>query len=314
MTKILGLADHARHRGFRQESDEYGSCHLILFGDFKQLPPATSKPPFIYLPRVHGGTFDFRVLRQNRRVISDVARRDEIENFHGILHDVAHGVSSDRVKFFLVQAYVRGAQRGCAEDAPFEGVTSVFAKRRYRDAYNRTIVKRIGKTHNHTLKVKARVRARGQRGGGFYGEKKVAYLRRKCKTQNLWLLQLAGDFHTSYETEEVVDPTKQHMMRAMLSANLAVDARFVVAAAAAVLCISSILLLTAVVRPSCLSSDRFPVLTGGGHGKRNAGPGHDVPPQVYERQAHRFKCRQFLPHGSLLEGDLLAERRIVARC
>ena len=207
MTKILGLADHARHRGFRSESDEYGSCHLVLFGDFKQLPPATSKPPFIALPRVHGGAFDFRVLRQNRRVISDVARREEIENFHGILHDVAHGVSSERVRTFLVQAYVRGAQRGCAADAPFEGVTSVFAKRRYRDAYNRTIVKRIGKTHNHSLKVKARVRPRGQRGGGFYGEKKVAYLRRKCKTQNLWLLQLAGDFHSSYETEEIVDPT-----------------------------------------------------------------------------------------------------------
>ena len=250
MTKILGIADHTRHRGFRSESDEYGSCHLVLFGDFKQLPPATSKPPFIALPRVHGSAFDFRVLRQNRRVISDAARSEEIENFHGILHDVAHGISSERVRTFLVQAYVRGAQRGCAEDAPFEGVTSVFAKRRYRDAYNRTIVKRIGKTHNHSLKVKARVRPRGQRGGGFYGEKKVAYLRRKCKTQNLWLLQLAGDFHTSYETEEIVDPTKQHMMRAMLSANLAVDARFVAVAAVAVLEISST--MSPCMRSSCL--------------------------------------------------------------
>ncbi len=43
MTKLLGLADHARHRGFRQGSDEYGSVNLILFWDFKQLPPATSK-------------------------------------------------------------------------------------------------------------------------------------------------------------------------------------------------------------------------------------------------------------------------------
>ena len=260
MTKILGIADHARHRGFRPESDEYGSCHLVLFGDFKQLPPATSKPPFIALPRVHGGAFDFRVLRQNRRVISDVARRKEIENFHGILHDVAHGISSERVRMFLIQAYVRGAQRGCAEDAPFEGVTSVFAKRRYRDAYNRTIVKRIGKTHNHSLKVKARVRPRGQRGGGFYGEKKVAYLRRKCKTQNLWLLQLAGDFHTSYETEEIVDPTKQHMMRAMLSANLAVDARFVVVAAAAVLEISST--MSPRIRSSCFSQDWSRLVVG----------------------------------------------------
>lgn len=32
MTKILGLADHARHRGFRPHSDEYGSVHIILFG------------------------------------------------------------------------------------------------------------------------------------------------------------------------------------------------------------------------------------------------------------------------------------------
>jgi hypothetical protein len=39
MTKVLGLADHARHRGFRPGSDAYGSCHLILFGDFKHTKP-----------------------------------------------------------------------------------------------------------------------------------------------------------------------------------------------------------------------------------------------------------------------------------
>ena len=44
MTKLLSLADHARHRGFVQEGrDEFGSVNLILFGDLKQLPPATSK-------------------------------------------------------------------------------------------------------------------------------------------------------------------------------------------------------------------------------------------------------------------------------
>ena len=40
-----------------------------------------SKPPFISIPRVYQ-KFDFRVLRQNRRVVSDERRRDELENFH----------------------------------------------------------------------------------------------------------------------------------------------------------------------------------------------------------------------------------------
>ena len=109
----------------------------------------------------------------------------------------------------------------------------MFTKRRYRDAWNRKLVKRIGQTHNHTLKIKARVRARGTRGANWYGEKKVAYLRRKCRTQNLWHLQLAGDFHEAFEEEEIVDPSKRHLMRAMLTANIAVDQRFVSEAAGA---------------------------------------------------------------------------------
>ena len=76
---------------------------MILFGDFKQLPPATSKPPFIAIPDVHCG-FDYRVLRQNRRVVADETRKDEIEAFHGVLYDVAHGISSHRVRDFIVQA------------------------------------------------------------------------------------------------------------------------------------------------------------------------------------------------------------------
>ena len=39
------------------------------------------KPPFISIPRVYQN-FDFRVLSQNRRVVSDERRRDELENFH----------------------------------------------------------------------------------------------------------------------------------------------------------------------------------------------------------------------------------------
>lgn len=112
LAKQLGIADHTR-RGSVDGADEYGEVHLILFGDFKQLPPATSelgrrigidasmpptgpsaspsgvhaseglrgKPPFISIPRVYQ-KFDFRVLRQNRRVVSDERRRDELENFH----------------------------------------------------------------------------------------------------------------------------------------------------------------------------------------------------------------------------------------
>ena len=87
-------------------------------------------------------------------------------------------------------------------------------------------MRRIGRIHNHTLKIKARVRAKGQRGSNWYGEKRVEYLRRKCRTSNLWLLQLSGDFHPSFETEPIVDLEKHHMMRAMLTANLAVDQRF----------------------------------------------------------------------------------------
>ena len=105
MSKILSIADHTRHRGFMEQADEYGSVHVILFGDFKQLPPATSKPPFVAIPRVHLN-FDFRVLRQNRRVIADDSRKDEIENFHGVLHDISYGISSERVKRFLIQAYL----------------------------------------------------------------------------------------------------------------------------------------------------------------------------------------------------------------
>ena len=39
------------------------------------------KAPFISIPRVYQN-FDFRVLRQNRRIVSDESRRDELENFH----------------------------------------------------------------------------------------------------------------------------------------------------------------------------------------------------------------------------------------
>jgi len=141
------------------------------------------------------------------------------------LSDIAHGLATDRVRDFIVGAYVRGRSCVTAQDAEFEDSTAVFTKRRYRDKWNRTVVKRVGESHAHCIKIKARVRAKGQRGTGWYGEKRVQFLRAKCRTQMLWLLTLAGDWHDAFETEPRVHATP-HMMRVMLSANLAVDQRF----------------------------------------------------------------------------------------
>ena len=201
--------------------DEY-TLRQRVRQDFKQLPPATSKPPFIVLPSVYE-RFDFRVLRQNRRVVTDLARREEIETFHQVLADISWGRDTPAVRAFIVQAYVRGATVGRAEDAELEGSTAVFTKRRYRDKWNRTIVRRVAKTHNHAIKIRGKVRARGARGQQWYSDAKTQFVRKKARTANLWLLQLAGDWHPSMETMPL--PARPHMMRVMLVSNLAVDQR-----------------------------------------------------------------------------------------
>ena len=169
-------------------------------------------------------TFDFRVLRENRRVNVDAERANESEEFHAVLSDVALGVTTERVKKFVIDAYVRGARVGCAENTEFEGSTSVFTKRRYRDRWNRTLVRRIAKTRNHTLKIKGRVRSRGARGNGWFSERRTALVRRNSRTQSLFLLHMAGDFHPEHETGS--PSPKPHMMRTMLVSNLAVQERF----------------------------------------------------------------------------------------
>ena len=45
--------------------------------------------PFIVLPAAQ--RFEFRVLRENRRVVSDAARADEIQTFHEVLTDISMG-------------------------------------------------------------------------------------------------------------------------------------------------------------------------------------------------------------------------------
>ena len=77
---------------------------------------------------------------------------DELESFHRVLGDISKGIPSDEVQKFLVEAYVRGAAKG-ADDVQFEGSTAVFSKRRYRDAWNRTVIRRVSKKHNHSMKA-----------------------------------------------------------------------------------------------------------------------------------------------------------------
>ena len=104
----------------------------IFSGDFKQLPPATSKAPFIVIPSVYEN-FDFRCLRQNRRVVSDENRREELEEFHQVLTDISLGIDSNYVRKFIIESYIRGADYS-SETCEFDGNTSVFTKRTAHNA------------------------------------------------------------------------------------------------------------------------------------------------------------------------------------
>ena len=55
----------------------------------------------------------------------------------------------------------------------------------------------------------------------WYSDRRVAFIRSKVKPQSSWLLHLAGDHHQNFETKPLLHG--QHMMRCMLTANLAVD-------------------------------------------------------------------------------------------
>ena len=119
----------------------------------RQLPPATGKAPFVVDPRVRN--FAFRVLRQNRRVVTDESRRAELELFHEVLTDISMCRSTQSVREFIIAAYVRGASTGTAENTSLEGNTAVFTKRRYRDAWNRCVTRRVSKSHCHSVKIKS---------------------------------------------------------------------------------------------------------------------------------------------------------------
>ena len=54
--------------------------------------------------------------------------------------------------------------------------------------WNRTVVRRVSKKCNHSIKIKGKVRPRGVRGQQLYAESRVQMLRKKCRTQSLWNL------------------------------------------------------------------------------------------------------------------------------
>ncbi len=85
-------------------------------------------------------------------------------------------------------------------------------------------MKRIAAVSNHQLKIKARVRARGARGQNWFNDRRTEYIRKKARTQSLWRLHIAGDWHETLETEK--PNTKPHLMRVMLVSNLDVPQRF----------------------------------------------------------------------------------------
>ena len=87
------------------------------------------------------------------------------------------------------------------------------------------MTRRIAHDHQHTIKLKGRVRARGVRGAQWYGERQVQFIRKRVRTQNLWLLHLSGDWHPSFEPMPL-GSRAHHMMRCMLVSNLDVQQAF----------------------------------------------------------------------------------------
>ena len=76
--------------------------------------------------------FEFRCLRQNRRVVAgDEDRKQELDDFHDVLTDISWCRETEVVRKFFVEAYVRGSAVCFAERAELEGSTAAFTKRRF---------------------------------------------------------------------------------------------------------------------------------------------------------------------------------------
>ena len=91
--------------------DEFGNVYHIICCDFKQLPPATSRPPFIASDPAVLATFDFRVLKENRRLAvgTDVSHQRSLEDVHTTMERIARGDANAATWCFFVEAYLRAA-------------------------------------------------------------------------------------------------------------------------------------------------------------------------------------------------------------
>ena len=118
--------------GEMHPGDEFGNAHHIICRDFNQFPPATSRPPSIASDPAVLATFDFRVLKENRRLAvgTDDSHQRSLKVFHATLERIARGGAGAAVRRFFVEAYARGAGVTAAT-VPFEDHTAVIAKRRY---------------------------------------------------------------------------------------------------------------------------------------------------------------------------------------
>ncbi len=155
--------------------------HLLFFMDVKQLPPATCRPIFISSPKLVEH-FRFATLNENRRIASGGPnRQQELETYHQVLEDMARCRATPAVRRFVINAYVRGAY-ATAGNAEFEDSTSIFSKRRYRDRWNRTVVKRLARECGHNLKVHAKCKPRFSENSGWANasQLKCSKKRNKC--------------------------------------------------------------------------------------------------------------------------------------
>eukprot|EP00973_Karenia_brevis_P034699 4788467-Karenia_brevis.AAC.1 len=75
-------------------------------------------------------------------------------------------------------------------------------------------MQRISKQSNHSLKVKGKVASRNASSNEFYKDRTARAIRKFARTQALWNLDLAGDFHINWEDKLL--PAVPHCMRAML--------------------------------------------------------------------------------------------------